>query len=176
MNKLILATPLFLFLFIGIASAAPTLPSGIQYYVPINLTNAQTTATPAPFQQMLTINELNYAGYMTYNKVSANSELFYANGTIIPSWIESNSSSILTIWAKTISIPASSHIQIYLGFASKATNLLSSSGTSGIGEAPQLSPTYAEYDDGADVFSFYDNFAGYGWRSSTSYAYEEEEE
>ena len=161
MNKLILATPLFLLLFIGVAGAAsPTIPSGIQYYVPINLTNAQTTATPAPFQQMLTANELNYASYITYNGVSANFELFYANGTIVPSWIESNSSSILTIWAKTISIPASSHIQIYLGFANKTTNLLSSSGTSGIGEAPQLSPAYAEYDDGADVFSFYDNFAG----------------
>ena len=49
---------------------------------------------------------------------------------------------------------------MYLGFAAKTTNLLSNSGTSGIGEAPQLSPTYAEYDDGASVFSFYDNFAG----------------
>ena len=28
------------------------------------------------------------------------------------------------------------------------------------GEAPQLSATYAEYDDGANVFNFYDNFAG----------------
>ena len=31
---------------------------------------------------------------------------------------------------------------------------------SGIGEAPQLSPTYAQYDNGASVFNFYDNFAG----------------
>jgi len=42
---------------------------------------------------------------------------------------------------------------------------LSSSGTTGIGEAPQLSPTYGEYDDGASVFSLYSNFydtlAGY---------------
>jgi len=28
------------------------------------------------------------------------------------------------------------------------------------GEAPQLSPTYAEYDNGVSVFPFYDNFAG----------------
>ena len=82
------------------------------------------------------------------------------NGTIIPSWIESNSSGKLTTWVKTISIPASSHIQIYLGFASKTTNLLSSSGTSGIGEAPQLPSTYAKYDDGASVFNNYWNFAG----------------
>ncbi len=38
------------------------------------------------------------------------------------------------------------------------SNVLSSSGPTG--EAPQLSPTYAEYDDGASVFNFYDNFAG----------------
>jgi hypothetical protein len=37
---------------------------------------------------------------------------------------------------------------------------LSSSGTTGIGEAPQLSSTYGQYDDGASVFNFYDNFAG----------------
>ncbi|MCL5675389.1 MAG: hypothetical protein M1611_02130, partial [Candidatus Marsarchaeota archaeon] len=44
--------------------------------------------------------------------------------------------------------------------ANNPTNLLSGSGTSGIGEAPQLSPSYAEYDDGNSVFNFYDNFAG----------------
>jgi hypothetical protein len=39
-------------------------------------------------------------------------------------------------------------------------NLLSSSGTSGIGEAPQLSQTYGQYDDGASVFNYYVNFIG----------------
>ncbi|MGC8729947.1 MAG: hypothetical protein ACP5RP_01005, partial [Candidatus Micrarchaeia archaeon] len=51
---------------------------------------------------------------------------------------------------------------IYLGFAPKTTNLLSNSGTTGIGEAPQLSSTYAQYDDGASVFNYYTNFAGTG--------------
>ena len=97
-----------------------------------------------------------------------------AEGVVAPaipiSIKRSNSSGKLTTWVKTISIPASSHIQIYLGFASKTTNLLSSSGTSGIGEAPQLPcgttatsscSTYAEYDDGAVVFPvLYQNFAG----------------
>ena len=44
-----------------------------------------------------------------------------------------------------------------MGFASKTTNLFNNKTT---GEAPQLSSTYAEYDDGANVFNFYDNFAG----------------
>jgi len=38
------------------------------------------------------------------------------------------------------------------------SSVMSSSGPTG--EAPQLSPSYGQYDDGASVFSFYDNFAG----------------
>ena len=162
MNKLILLAPFLLLMLMGIAGATTpsTIPSGIQYYVPINLTNSQTTATSAPFQQMVNITESTYSSYIAYSGSTANFEYFYSNGTIIPAWIESNSSGKLITWVKTISIPASSHIQIYLGFASKTTNLLSSSGTSGIGEAPQLSSTYAKYDDGASVFPNYWNFAG----------------
>ena len=136
------------------------LPNGIQYYAPITIKNSQSSPTPSPFQQMINITESSYSNYIAYNNNFANFEYFDGNGTIIPSWIESNSSGKLVTWVKTISIPASSNVIIYLGFASKTTNLLSSSGTSGIGEAPQLSPTYAEYDDGASVFNFYDNFAG----------------
>ena len=162
MNKLILLTPLLLLMLMGIAGATTpsTIPSGIQYYVPLNLTNSQSTATSAPFQQMVNITESTYSSYIAYSGSTANFEYFYSNGTIIPAWIESNSSGKLITWVKTISIPASSHIQIYLGFASKTTNLLSSTGTSGIGEAPQLSSTYAQYDDGASVFNNYWNFNG----------------
>jgi len=157
--------------FVGLANATtPTIPSGIQYYVAVNITNSQTTATPSPFQQMITVNALNYTAYMTYNSNFANFEYFYANGTIIPAWIESNSSGKLITWAKlTPSIAASGKLTIYLGFASKTTNLLSSSGTSGIGEAPQLSSTYAQYDDGASVFNNYWNFAGTSLPSGLSY-------
>ena len=160
--------------FVGLANATPTIPSGIQYYVAVNITNSQTTATPSPFQQMITVNALNYTSYMTYNNNFANFEYFYANGTIIPAWIESNSSGKLITWVKlTPNIAASGKLTIYLGFASTSTNLLSSSGTSGIGEAPQLSSTYAQYDDGASVFNFYDDFAGTSlntnkWTSGTN--------
>ena len=131
-------------------------------------------ATGTGFQQMVNITESSFSSYLTYNSNFANFEYFYANGTIIPSWIESNNSGKLVTWAKlSKSIPASSNTTIYLGFASKTTNLLSSSGTTGIGEAPQLSATYAEYDDGASVFNNYWNFVGTnlpsGWTiSSTS--------
>ncbi|MGC8580714.1 MAG: hypothetical protein ACP5MB_11780, partial [bacterium] len=48
-------------------------------------------------------------------------------------------------------------ITIYMGFAPITENLLNGKT---VGEAPQLSPTYGQYDDGASVFNFYDNFAG----------------
>ena len=148
--------------FVGLANATPTVPSGIQYYAAVNITNSQSSATPSPFQQMINITESTFGNYIVYNNNLANFEYFYANGTIIPAWIESNSSGKLITWVKlTPSIPANGKLTIYLGFASKTTNLLSSSGTSGIGEAPQLSSTYAQYDDGASVFpAFYQNFAG----------------
>ena len=106
-------------------------------------------------QQMINITESDYSSYINYSGSEANFELFNKNGTIIPAWIGSNDSGKLTIWAKITDAST-----IYLGFAPKTTNLLNSSGTSGIGEAPQLSPTYAEYDDGASVFNNYWNFNG----------------
>jgi len=147
-----------------------TLPSGIIAYVPITISNKQNVATPSPFQQMIQINEGNYASYITYNGNIANFEFFTQSGQVLPAWIESNNSGNLIIWVKIPGIPAKHSKTIYLGFASQKTNLLSSSGTTGIGEAPQLScpnpdntancPTYAEYDDGASVFKNYWNFAG----------------
>jgi len=157
----------------GYNGGSSTLPSGIIAYVPITISNNQNVATPSPFQQMIQINEGNYANYIAYNGNIANFEFFTQSGSVLPAWIESNNSGTLTVWVRLPNgIPANSNSVIYLGFASKTTNLLSSSGTSDIGEAPQLSSTYAEYDDGASVFNNYWNFAGTslpnGWKSSGS--------
>jgi len=135
---------------------------------------------------MITVNALNYTSYIAFNGNIANFEYFYQNGTIIPAWIESNISNRIITWVKVSNTifpntgSSSATNTIYLGFASKTTNLLSNSGTSGIGEAPQLScqnpantigcSTYAEYDDGASAFNNYWNFAGTslpsGWTQS----------
>ena len=74
MNKLILLTPLLLLMLMGIAGATTPspIPSGIQYYVPINLTNSQTTATPSSFQQMVNITESTYSSYIAYSGSTAN--------------------------------------------------------------------------------------------------------
>ena len=83
------------------------------------------------------------------------------------SWLESYSSSNAVWWVKVGSIPANSHITIYVGFANKTKNLFN---TVDDGEAPQLSATYGEYDDGVNVFTDYWNFAGTslpsGWTGS----------
>jgi YVTN family beta-propeller protein len=135
-------------------------PVGIVYQVPVYIYNTQSVATPGPFQQMVKIPISTFSNYIYDNNASANFEFYYTNNTIIPAWIESVNATTIVVWLKLYSIPASTKITIYLGFASKSTNLLSSSGTTGIGEAPQLSPTYGQYDDGASVFNFYDNFVG----------------
>ena len=86
-----------------------------------------------------------------------NLEFFYANGTVIPSWLENYTSSNALYWIKLSSVPAATSFTVYLGFASASTNLFN---TLNDGEAPQLSTTYGQYDDGANVFNNYWNFAG----------------
>ncbi len=144
---------------ISTGSSAKT-DSGILYYVPITLTNSQTIPTPVSFQQMLTVDSSQFSQYEAANL--QNIEFFFSNGTVIPSWLESGASVTSTdsvYWLNIASgIPAVSSITVYMGFASPSTNLFNNVTT---GEAPQLSPTYGEFDNGAAVFSsFYDNFAG----------------
>ena len=63
--------------------------------------------------------------------------------------------------------PAGSKQTIYMGFAPTSTNLFN---TVNDGEAPQLSSTYAEYDDGFNLFYYYNNFENSaslnGWSSA----------
>ncbi|MCL4399383.1 hypothetical protein M1293_02660 [Candidatus Parvarchaeota archaeon] len=83
------------------------------------------------------------------------------------SFLPSSGSSSTTYWLKVKGIPAFSSENIYMGFAPETENLLNNKNT---GEAPSLSSTYGEYDDGANVFIYYTDFAGTslpsGWGSS----------
>ena len=134
--------------------------------------------------QMIGFNALAYQAYEACNL--QNVEFFLANGTIVSSWLEGNvlneqtanalctgfssanalADSANVLWWVNYPWPSSfltantgtaSSNTIYMGFASPNTNLLNGIAT---GEAPQLSPTYAEYDNGANVFNNYWNFAG----------------
>ena len=165
-SKSIAITSVFIALFFilaigGIHSVhALSFPSGITNYVALNISNSQSTATPNPFQQMINVTSAdNGWSYInnTGNHFGQNVEFFYANGTIINSWLENYTSGHALWWVKVGSIPASSTLTIYMGFASKTTNLLNNKTT---GEAPQLSSTYGEYDNGANVFNYYQRWGG----------------
>jgi len=121
----------------------------------INITNTQNTATPVPFQQMIQL-PISQLGLINPYIRNIGSLRFSYNGSYISAWLESISNGVATIWVKLpVSIPANSSISIDMG-VDPSLNF------DGVywGEAPQLSPTYAEYDNGASVFNFYDNFAG----------------
>jgi plastocyanin len=151
--------------------AAPATPGSILYKVPIKINNAQATAYPSNAQLPIPFNALAYQAYES-NSLN-NTEFFYYNGTAIPSWLEGNtlneskaastlskSANVLfwiRIYPSNTFLCASCSNTIYLGFASKTTNLMGNTLT---GEAPQLSPSYGLYDNGAKVFTVYDNFAG----------------
>ena len=136
------------------------LPTQYLAYVPINITNNQSTATPHGFQQSITVDSSNYAKYEASNL--QNVQFTYADGTVIPSWIQSNAtnqSTFTTYWLNIApQIPAYGRLNISMDFANKTTNLFNDYNT---GEAPQLSPSYAQYDDGPEIFPvLYDNFKG----------------
>jgi len=121
----------------------------------INITNTQNTSTPVPFQQMIQL-PISQLGLINPYIRNIGTLRFSYNGSYIPAWLESINNGVATIWVKLpVSIPANSSITIDM----EVDPSLSFDGVYW-GEAPQLSPTYAEYDDGASVFNFYDNFAG----------------
>ncbi len=173
-NAAVLSTFVSILLLSMINANGPSLPSKIIYYLPINVTNTQASAFPVNGQLMLSINSLSYAQYEANDL--QNVEFFYQNGTIINSWLEGNllnetqasnlySSSNTIYWLRMSGnfLPASSSNMIFMGFASNTVNLLDGNV---VGEAPQLSSQYAEYDNGANVFAFYENFNGNSLDSS----------
>ncbi len=141
---------------VGIAFAQPSIPSGAVAYANLTLNESWSSIASQYVQQNITLNESNYTSYINYNGSIANFEFTYANGTVIPSWIESNQSNQTLVWLNITNTTTN----VYLDFFNMTTNMLNSTGTSGIGEAPQLSSTYAEYDDGASVFNYYQRWGG----------------
>ncbi|BCS91116.1 MAG: hypothetical protein ARM1_0573 [Candidatus Micrarchaeota archaeon] len=156
---------------IKIGNNQVTVPSGVLEYALITLKNNQSQPTPNPYQQLIQINSsefLLWSSIAKYgNNFGQNVVFFYPNnGTVIPSWLANYSSSNAYWWIKVNGIPANSQEVIAIGFGSQLTNFFN---TNNVGEAPQLpcgnTPVtscslYAEYDDGANVFPFYDNFIG----------------
>ena len=144
-------------------------PAGVVHEIPIVLTNQQPTAYPANAQIMVPFNAAEYSAYEASNL--QNVEFFYGNGTAIPAWLEGNALNEsnpnglstaandiywLRIAPSSTFLGAYTSNTIYVGFVSTATNLFANS-IAQVGEAPQLSSTYAQYDNGQGIFSAYFN-------------------
>lgn len=139
---------------------APSPPAGVVAYVPVTLVNSQTSPVAAGTQVMLTVNWSGYSSYLAANL--QNVGFFDASWSPLYSWLESGNSSASTssvVWVElSSSIPAGGCSTAYMGFYPLSTNNFNAAGY--LGEAPTLSPSYGQYDNGNLTFSFYDNFAG----------------
>ena len=125
----------------------------------VNLSLSLTTDAPNTsliFQQMIHLNRSAGIPYSSINPSFDNLAFYYNNGTPIYAWLESiNQYGNATIWLK---LDGCVNRTIDVKILNQTANGMSASGY--YGEAPQLSATYGEYDNGASVFPFYDNFAG----------------
>jgi hypothetical protein len=139
----------------------PTFASGTLYYLPVTLTNSQTTATPANYTAKIPINQSNYSSYLASDLSNVNWQ--DGNGNILKSWRQSGTSNTGTdaLWwvnLGSLTVPANGGtLTIYLCFYATTQNVLNTTNT---GVAPQLTATYAQYDNGVNVFPWYENFAG----------------
>ncbi|MGC8586633.1 MAG: hypothetical protein ACP5K5_03790 [Candidatus Micrarchaeia archaeon] len=129
-----------------------------KYYVPITITNSQGQAVPAQFQQMIQFAPSTYSAYERPNL--GNIRFYYGNRELY-SWCEANCTSTSTgntiFWVKLpVAIPPGKSITIDMFLLPYAVNY------DGVyaGEAPQLSSTYGEYDNGANIFLAYWGFEG----------------
>ncbi len=139
-----------------VSGTAASPPSSITSYEPLTITNSQNQGTPSSFQQMVNVTSSD-PGWTSISSslFGQNVEFFSPTGQILDSWLENYTSTHAIWWVKLpTSIPPGSSQAIYMGFAPASTNLFN---TVNIGEAPQLSSTYAEYDDGSNVFPIYFN-------------------
>src|SRR5579872_313736 len=134
------------------ANTGGTSTSAINAYVSITLTNSQTSATPATFQQKVTFNPSSYSTY----EASSLGNIRFCVDTMCSNklfaWLESCTPSCTTsatsasVWVKlTSSISASGGtLTIYMVFLPTTTTFDGNYW----GEAPTLSGSYAQYDNG----------------------------
>jgi hypothetical protein len=153
---------LSLLLFACVCPSPVKAQGNVLAYVPITITNNQGDASDATFPCMITINSSAYGAYIWANWSNVEfSTGSCATGTILNSWVETNctnSSAYTVVWVQLVSSISGSGGQQIIYMDIMDGNVMAVAGPSG--EAPQLSSSYGQYDDGALVFSFYDNFSG----------------
>ena len=127
-------------------------------YYPIHL-NSNFTGN-GTYQQLFTFSDPSHYGINTNGSNLAFYDGF--NNTHLYAWIQSINNTSMQIWVKNYNASNVIDMQVLPSYE----NLFNATGY--LGEAPQLSSTYAEYDNGVNVFNFYDNFAGTALKSDWS--------
>ncbi len=143
--------------------------------VPITLSNGQSSATAAPFQQTVYFNPTQSSIYTTNESNDLGNIRFFQGANELYSWCESGCNSITSsnavFWIELPNgIAATSNVLVNMTFF--PATITEYDGLYA-GEAPQLScnnPSntvsgcasgqYGKYDNGANVFTLYDGFAG----------------
>ena len=118
----------------------------------ITITNSQSDPTPSPFQQLL---NLNLSSILSSSSQLLNLEfcLDAQCNTPLYAWIESYNSNLSSvyIWINLpTSIPANSSITIYMFVRNSIQYPYT-------GMRPDLSTSYAQYDNGKNIFLIYFN-------------------
>jgi PKD repeat protein len=131
------------------------------YYIPVTLANDRSTATPTNFQQHITIDSDANTAFYASNLDNVNWQ--DGAGNILNSWLESGTNVTATasvywvnLGSRTIA-PSGGTLTIYEVIYAKTVDCMNTANT---GAEPLYTATYGQYDDGAAVFSTYDNFAG----------------
>ncbi|ARQ96390.1 hypothetical protein CCL41_gp42 [Sulfolobus islandicus rod-shaped virus 9] len=123
----------------------------ITFYT-ITITNSQSDPTPSPFQQLL---QLNLSSILSSSSQLLNLEFCLDSqcNTPLYAWIESYTSDLSSvyIWINLpTSIPANSSITIYMFIRNSIQYPYT-------GMRPDLSASYAQYDNGKNIFLIYFN-------------------
>lgn len=145
------------------------------YYIPVTLTNNQETASSANFQQQVTINSNSNSADYASNLDNVNWQ--DGAGNILSSWLESGFTSSSTASVYWVNLGANTLAEnggvatIYECIYDISLNCLNAKNT---GAAPAYTVIYGQYDDGANVFDYYQNFASgalpLGWSTSDAAA------
>jgi hypothetical protein len=134
--------------------------SGVLYAVPLVIQNTQNVSTQPYLTVKITINQSTMSSLLASNLQNIDFE--DGNGNVLLSWRESGTSNTGTdgVWwinLQNITVPANNSVTIYMCIYATSYNALNNTTT---GVAPQLTSTYAQYDNGFAIFPWYENYAG----------------
>jgi len=139
------------------------------YFISITLTNNQANATGTNFQQMVVINSVSFASYLS--ATLSNVCFQDGAGNLIKSWLESgetNAAAASIYWLLLPnSISARGTQTIYMTLQSVAANSIDGITT---GAEPNYTGSYGQYDNAASIFIYYTNFTGLSLPSNWSFS------